>query len=134
MDSNEVFSSSYQRCCIDQEFLTYFLQHFCRTNPRFSERFGGVDIDQQTKMLKASIILIHNASENAYVRNNVKNLAIQHKNLGLNIKGEELVAWRESLLVTVKAFDPHYNDDIDDAWRSALKVGMELMKEHATYS
>ncbi|KII76082.1 globin [Vibrio renipiscarius] len=132
MDSGESFSASYQRCCIDEEFLSFFLQHFCLTNPRFSDRFEDVDTRRQTTMLKASIILIQNASENTFIRNNVQNLARRHKDMGLNIQPEELIAWRESLLATVEAFDPLYDDDVGDAWRSTLQIGIDIMEEYCT--
>lgn len=131
MSYGESFRASYDRCNIDEDFLTFFLQHFCSTNPRFAERFCGVDNEQQTKMLKASIILVQNAAENPYIRNNVKSLAKHHKEMNLNIKPEELVAWRESLLATVANFDPLFDDDIDQAWRATLELGIEIMSKHA---
>nr|WP_264875970.1 globin [Vibrio agarivorans] len=82
-------------------------------------------------MLKASIILVQNASDNPYIRNNVKSLAKRHKDMNLNIKPEELVAWRESLLVTVANFDPLFDDEIEQAWRSTLELGIEIMSKHA---
>ncbi|MGR5120910.1 globin domain-containing protein [Vibrio astriarenae] len=127
----ESFRASYARCNIDEDFLTFFLKHFCSTNPRFSERFCGVDNEKQTRMLKASIILVQNASDNPYIRNNVKSLAKRHKDMNLNIKPEELVAWRESLLVTVANFDPLFDDEIEQAWRSTLELGIEIMSKHA---
>lgn len=50
MTSNELFYESFERCRIDQAFLESFLADFCQHNPRFSERFEKVGLEQQTKI------------------------------------------------------------------------------------
>lgn len=131
MSSNEIFLNSYQRCRIGVHFLTDFLDHFCATNHRFQERFGAVDTKKQARMLKASLVLIQNASALASVRDTVRKLGDKHKEMGLNISEEELDMWVESLLATVEKYDPLYNDVIEKAWRDTLEVGIGIMKEKA---
>ena len=129
MTSNELFYESFARCRIDQAFLESFLAYFCQHNPRFSERFEKVGLEQQTKMLKASIILIYNSAGLPSVRNSVKRLGKQHKDLGMDISEQELNEWFKSLLNTVKKYDPHYNDQVEQAWTETLDVGLKIMKQ-----
>ena len=129
MDHSERFYESFQRCRIDQEFLEVFLSDFCEHNPRFSERFSSVGLEEQTKMLKASIILIYNSASLPSVRNSVKNLGRRHKNLGLDISEDELNAWFDALLNTVKKFDPLYDESVDAAWTETLRLGLSIMKK-----
>ncbi len=129
MTSNELFYESFERCRIDQAFLESFLADFCQHNPRFSERFEKVGLEQQTKMLKASIILIYNSAGLPSVRNSVKRLGKQHKNLGMDISEQELNEWFKSLLNTVKKYDPHYNDQVEQAWTETLDAGLKIMKQ-----
>lgn len=129
MEHNERFYESFERCRIDQEFLESFLADFCEHNPRFSERFANVGLEQQTKMLKASIILIYNSSGLPSVRNSVKRLGKQHKDLGMHISEQELNEWFQSLLNTVKKFDPHYDAQVEQAWTQTLDVGLKIMKQ-----
>ncbi|MDK9737126.1 globin [Vibrio sp. D404a] len=129
MEHNERFYESFERCRIDQEFLESFLADFCEHNPRFSERFANVGLEQQTKMLKASIILIYNSSGLPSVRNSVKRLGKQHKDLGMHISEQELNEWFQSLLNTVKKFDPHYDAQVEQAWTETLDVGLKIMKQ-----
>lgn len=129
MEHNERFYESFERCRIDQEFLESFLADFCEHNPRFSERFASVGLEQQTKMLKASIILIYNSSGLPSVRNSVKRLGKQHKDLGMHISEQELNEWFQSLLNTVKKFDPHYDAQVEQAWTETLDVGLKIMKQ-----
>ncbi|WP_215403336.1 globin [Vibrio gigantis] len=129
MTSNELFYESFERCRIDQTFLESFLDDFCQHNPRFSERFEKVGLEQQTKMLKASIILIYNSAGLPSVRNSVKRLGKQHKDLGMDISEQELNEWFKSLLNTVKKYDPHYNEQVEQAWTETLAAGLNIMKK-----
>ena len=129
MTSNERFYESFERCRIDQEFLESFLADFWVHNPRFSERFENIGFEQQTKMLKASIILIYNSSGLPSVRNSVKKLGKRHKDLGMDISEQELNDWFNSLLNTVKKYDPHYDEQVEQAWTETLDVGLTIMKK-----
>ncbi|MFA0078547.1 globin [Vibrio artabrorum] len=129
MTSSELFYESFKRCRIDQEFLESFLADFCKHNPRFSERFENIGLEQQTKMLKASIILIHNSVGLPSVRNSVRKLGKRHKDLGLNISEQELNEWFQSLLNTVKKYDPHYDAQVEQAWTETFDVGLKIMKK-----
>ncbi|MEZ8781238.1 globin [Vibrio splendidus] len=129
MKPNELFYESFERCRIDQEFLESFLADFCEHNPRFSERFEKIGLEQQTKMLKASIILIYNSAGLPSVRNSVKKLGKRHKDLGMDISEQELNEWFNSLLNTVKKYDPHYDESVEQAWTETLEVGLTIMKK-----
>lgn len=129
MALNELFYESFERCRIDQEFLETFLADFCEHNPRFSERFETIGLEQQTKMLKASIILIYNASGLPSVRNSVQKLGKRHKDLGMDISEQELNEWFHSLLNTVKQYDPHYDEHVEQAWTETLEAGLTIMKK-----
>lgn len=102
MSPNELFYESFE--LQDRpRILETFLADFCEHNPRFSERFESIGLEQQTKMLKASIILIYNSSGLSSVRNSVKRLGKRHKDLGMDISEQELNEWFNSLLNTVKS-------------------------------
>ncbi|WP_394153737.1 globin [Vibrio maritimus] len=131
MNSGEIFLNSYQRCRIGTEFITDFLDLFCDANPRFLDRFQEVDKKQQARMLKASLVLIQNASTTSAVRNTVRNLAVKHKDMELEISAKELDMWVDSLLATVAIYDPFYDEDVEQAWRNVLALGIEIMKENA---
>ena len=85
MTSNELFYECFERCRIDHAFLESFLTDFGQHIPRLSERFEKVGLEQQTKMLKASITLIYNSAGLPSERNSVKRLGKQHKDLGMDI-------------------------------------------------
>ncbi|MFA0373029.1 globin, partial [Vibrio sp. 10N.222.54.F6] len=82
-----------------------------------------------TKMLKASIILIYNSSGLPSVLNSVKKLGKRHKDLGLDISEIELNEWFNSLLNTVKKYDPHYDENVERAWAETLDAGLTIMKK-----
>ncbi len=128
-DYQDTFHESYRRINIDREFLGFFLEDFCASNPRFAKRFSEVDKAKQSKMLKASIILIFNSAENPFIQNNVATLGQNHKNLGLNIAQHELDEWTDSLLRTVRKFDPYFDENIEQAWRKTLEIGLKIMSD-----
>ncbi len=80
-------------------------------------------------MLKASIILIYNSAGLPSVLNSVKRLGKQHKDLEMDISEQELNEWFKSLLNTVKKYDPHYNEQVEQAWTETLDVGLKIMKQ-----
>lgn len=129
MQYSEQFYESFRRCRIDQEFLEMFLSDFCEHNPRFYERFEEINLEQQTKMLKASVILIYNSAQLPSVRNSVRKLGRKHKDLGMKISEQELNMWFDSLLKTVKRTDPCYNSEVEEAWKHTLALGLDIMKQ-----
>ncbi|MCF4175362.1 MULTISPECIES: globin [Vibrio] len=131
MNNNEAFLDSYQRCRIGTEFMTDFLTIFCDANPRFLERFDGVDVEKQARMLKASLVLIQNTSTTTSIREAIRKLATKHKEMRLDISENELDMWVDSLLATVEIHDPLYDESIELAWRNVLNLGIEIMKEKA---
>ncbi|MGF1818007.1 globin, partial [Vibrio splendidus] len=41
----------------------------------------------------------------------------------------ELNEWFNSLLNTVKKYDPHYDENVERAWAETLDAGLTIMKK-----
>ncbi|PMH41390.1 hypothetical protein BCU68_15635 [Vibrio sp. 10N.286.49.B3] len=134
MDYNEVLYESYQRCIEKPLFLKQFLEIFSGCNPKFSMMFENVDLERQERMIKAALILLFNASGVDGIRMLVKRLVQRHRDMGIHIQAEELDIWFDALLHTVEQHDPHYNDEIKEAWIKVFSIGLNAMKEECTAS
>ena len=53
-----------------------------------------------------------------------------HSKTRTDIPASLYALWLDSLLDTVRQFDPLYDDAVDQAWREALEPAIEYMKRH----
>jgi hemoglobin-like flavoprotein len=54
-------------------------------------------------------------------------LAERHSSRDLNIGAEFYDYWLDSLLATVKEFDPEYAPEVEDAWERVMGVGIRFL-------
>ncbi|KLV07000.1 hypothetical protein ABT56_07590 [Photobacterium aquae] len=129
MDFHQIFNDSYQRCQRHPQFFQIFYRNFWQQEERFQKMFENVDMTRQIKMLKLSILMIMLASTSEEAKDNIRRYARRHGPDGIGAQPEDFDIWIDSLLKAVKECDTHYNSDIDKAWRTCFKTGMEIMKQ-----
>ncbi|MGF1692135.1 globin [Photobacterium kagoshimensis] len=129
MDIIQLFNDSYDRCNRNDEFLDIFYTKFFEKGKRFKQMFDGVDMEKQTTMMKASLLIIMLASTSASARANVKKYALRHGKDGLGISEDDLSIWFTCLLEAVAICDPKFDERIDEAWRHCFADGLQIMRE-----
>ena len=57
-------------------------------------------------------------------------IGAQHSKRVLNIEPQMYDDWLDSLVETVRAFDPKFYDDVELAWRMSMAAGIAFMRFH----
>jgi len=58
----------------------------------------------------------------------LRDLGESHNRSNYNIKPEWYDLWEQSLLKTVRAHDPEWTPELQQAWREVLKPGIDLIR------
>ncbi|MEH6649507.1 MAG: globin [Motiliproteus sp.] len=119
---------SYQRCIGEFDFLHDFYLSFIESAPEIAAHFERTDIDHQTVMLRASLdLMLGNPQQQE--RHDLNAIAKAHSRAGFGIPPQLYDFWLDSLLSTVRNYDHAFNTELEQAWRDALRPGIDYMKE-----
>ena len=106
-------------------FIGAFYKRFLSKSVELSILFANTNMHKQKRMLALSLLYV-GAFDPIQGPNDVMIvLSRQHRALGLTPKLYGL--WLESLLDTVKAYDPECDEDVCESWRRHLGPGIEYM-------
>ncbi|HHC7381553.1 TPA: globin [Vibrio parahaemolyticus] len=128
MNVIEVFNDSYERCVLSEHFFERFYAKFWSKGKSFRQKFEGVDMQKQVRMLKGSIVFFMMTDTSSDARKMMEKYGKKHGIGNIGIKPEDIDIWFESLLETVQECDYEYNSDVEKAWRACFKLGLEIMK------
>jgi len=125
----QTYEMSLDRCAANPAFFDRFYQIFVASSPKVAAKFAQTDFARQRKALEASLHLMIKAvrDDRSGMDAYLKDLADRHSCRDLNIGSEFYDYWLDSLLSTVKEFDPEYGETVRDAWERVMLVGIEYM-------
>ncbi len=129
--STDAFLASLKRCLATPGFLVAFYDRFLGASAEVREKFRGVDMKQQARVLEDSLYVVANAvqgREGSPARGDLPRLAERHSRRNLDIRPELYDVWAECLVETARAHDPQWADDVAAAWRETLAFGVEYMR------
>jgi hemoglobin-like flavoprotein len=126
------FEASLERCSADPDFLDIFYGNFLGSSPKVREKFAGVDFDRQKRALRASfdMMLLAARDDGHDPGTYLRDLADRHGARQLRIGAEHYDLWLDSLLKTVKACDPGWSPDVEQAWEAVMGIGIRYLCEH----
>ncbi|MCB0333748.1 MAG: globin [Bdellovibrionales bacterium] len=123
----ETFHDSLERCRDRTDFFNLFYDRFLASDGEISVFFEGKDLARIIKMVKDALYLIMMASDtSSFAAKKIERLGEFHSAFG--IKAEHYDHWLSALLSTVEEADPHFSQDVADAWVKVMGVGIEIMK------
>ena len=129
--ATDAFLASLKRCLAAPGFLTGFYDRFIGSSDEVREKFRGVDMKRQARMLEDSLYVVAVAvqgEEGSLARGDLPRLAERHSRRDLDIRPELYDLWARCLVETARAHDPQWADDVAAAWRETLAVGVEYMR------
>ncbi|MDW2453862.1 globin [Vibrio sp. 1249-1] len=129
MNVIEVFNDSYERCASDQEFFDLFYKNLWSKSANFRQKFDGIDMHQQVRMLRGSIVFFMMADTSTEAHKMVEKYGKKHASAEIGIEPQDFDVWLESSLETVRQCDSGYDTDVETAWRTCFKTGLEVMKQ-----
>lgn len=133
-DFLEKFNDSYERvlgALADKDhFFQDFYIEFISRSPEINEKFANTDLNKQARMLKKSLTYMVNFFVNKKSSDYLEEIAWLHSFDKHDIRPNLYEEWTESLIKSVADHDPHFDPDIELAWRIVMAPGIEFMKFH----
>jgi hemoglobin-like flavoprotein len=111
--------------------VTGFYQRFTGSSEEVREKFRGVDMERQVRMLADSLYVVAVAvqgEEGSIARGDLPRLAERHSRRDLDIRPELYDLWAQCLVETAREHDPQWTAEVEAAWRETLAVGIEYMR------
>jgi hemoglobin-like flavoprotein len=132
MSQKEIIEArdSLTRCLTVAGFFDRFYELFLASSPEVAEKFKSTNFVEQKKMLESSLylMLVAAGTSKGVGHSELERVAQRHSRKDLNIQPELYTLWLDCLMQAVSEHDPQYTPELDQAWREALKDGIELMK------
>ena len=131
-ETTDRFLHSLTRCLAEPAFLEGFYDRFVGSSEEVREKFHGVDLKRQVRMLEDSLYVVAVAvqgEEGSPARGALPWLAERHSRRDLDIRPELYDLWIDCLVDTARAHDPEFSPEIESAWRETLTVGANYMRE-----
>ena len=129
--ATDVFLASLKRCLGAPGFLVEFYERFVGSSDEVREKFRGVDLKRQARVLEDSLYVVAVAvqgEEGSLARGDLPRLAERHSRRDLDIRPELYDLWAQCLVETARAHDPEWTVDVEAAWRDTLAFGIESMR------
>ncbi len=128
----KTFDDSLARCNSSPAFLDRFYETFLASSPKVREKFAHTDFTRQKRALRASLyaMLLAASDEDKGPERYLRDLAELHSSKRLNIGAEFYDLWLDSLLATVKEFDPQYSPEVEKTWERVMMVGIDYLLSH----
>ena len=130
MDGSAITTAkaSYHRCAASPDFLPAFYRNFFQACPAAEPLFATTDFTRQVKLLSHAIgLLLIFPQEHPQEPNPLTRLAEKHGPAGLKIDPAWYPLFMDSLVLTASQFDPEFSPALGQAWRDALRPGIEYM-------
>jgi hemoglobin-like flavoprotein len=130
--ATDVFLASLKRCLGAPEFLSAFYERFTASSEEVREKFRGVDMKRQARVLEDSLYVVAVAvqgAEGSLARGDLPRLAERHSRRDLDIPPELYDLWVQCLVETARAHDPHWTGEVEAAWHDTLVSGVEYMRQ-----
>ncbi len=128
----KTFDDSLARCNANPAFLDRFYETFLASSPKVREKFAHTDFTRQKRALRASLyaMLLAASDEDKGPERYLRDLAELHSSRRLSIGAEFYDLWLDSLLATVKEFDPEYSPEVEKTWERVMMVGIDYLLSH----
>lgn len=131
-ESIGVAKASFDRCSASPEFLSAFYRNFFLACPEAKPLFAKTDFKRQTVLLRDAIGLLLIApffsTDPDAAPTPLSRTAERHSRRDLDIAPRLYPPFVDSLMATVKEFDPEYSSAIEGAWRTAIAKGVAYMQ------
>jgi hemoglobin-like flavoprotein len=127
----DAFLASLKRCLGAPGFLAGFYDRFLTSSDDVREKFRGVDMQRQARVLEDSLYVVAVAvqgEEGSLARGDLPRIAERHSRRDLDVHPELYDLWVRCLVEAARDHDPQWSDDVAAAWRETLAFGVEYMR------
>ena len=129
---DKAFKESFLRVSKNEIAGVDFLQHFYdilfRKSSVIASMFKNTSMDSQKLLLKKSIAELLKFYEERQVNQHLLKIGQIHAPDKMNITPEMYDLWLDTLMETIKKYDPEFMPKIELSWRVTLSPGITYMK------
>ena len=105
-----------------------FYEIFINKSSAIAEMFKNTSMDSQKLLLKKSLAELLKFYEERQVNQHLLKIGQIHAPDKMNITPEMYDLWLDTLMETIKKYDPEFMPKIELAWRVTLSPGITYMK------
>jgi hypothetical protein len=131
VDSVDLFRASLKRCLEHPDFLLDFYGAFMDSSEEVRTKFARTDFKRQTGVLADSLWAMAVAAQGgpgSPARGDLPRLAEKHSREQLDVRPGLYDLWLDCLVATAGRHDPRFSPEVEEAWRSTLAVGIEILR------
>ena len=132
IDYAELFHTSYWRVRTtshsDLDFFDCFYVTFLGASPEVRAKFEQTGQARQKRMMRKALAHLDRLSVEKTADAYVQRLAQIHSREDRDIPPHLYTLWLDSLMATVRDYDPEWTNDVELAWRMALAPGITYMQ------
>lgn len=125
----EAVSQSYGRCCSQEGFFRDFYDEFMSRDPSIRAMFRSTDMSNQRQLLRGGILLLI-LHARGMSDSKLHALGKSHSHARMNIEPWMYGVWVDSLLSSVRRFDPRWQEEMANQWQAVLEKGLSIMQSH----
>lgn len=120
---------SYERSLAAPDFVDAFYQRLFERCPEAKPRFAQTDFDRQKKLIHHAFGLLLSFPTGAEGEPTIlTRLAERHSRRDLGIDPSFYPPFLESLVDTLRSYDPMFSPEVERAWRMTLSKGVAYMQ------
>lgn len=134
IDFNSV-KKSYGRCVFTRDakekFFTQFYDMFLNSHPAIGKKFSNTNFDKQIVMLKnaISMSIMYAEKQDELAKDVLTKIRQSHSHQRYDVKPEYYSYWLDSLIATLRACDPNFNDTLEQHWREMMQITIDYLVE-----
>jgi hemoglobin-like flavoprotein len=125
--AHTIAQHSYSRCLRAPDFFGILYDRLLASDPAIPPMFAQTEFPRQHKLLQhgLGLLLSYCNKPDAAL---LDRIAARHSSRGIDVPPAMYEHFVESLLHAVRESDPRFDDDVEVAWREAVRPGLDFMK------
>lgn len=124
--SVHVAQESYERCLRAPDFFAHLYERLLASDPVIPSMFARTEFPRQHRLLQHGLGLLLIYAKRAD-RELLDRIAARHSSSGLDVNPSLYPHFVSSLISAVRHCDPRCSEEIEQAWREAVRPGLEFM-------
>lgn len=125
--AHAIAHQSYSRCLRASGFLPRIYELLLESDPVIPPYFAETEFSRQHKLLQHGLGLLLSFARRPDPAL-LDRIAARHSRAGLDVPPAHYTLFVESLLGAVREHDPRYDGEIEEAWKEALRPGLDFMR------
>ena len=125
--AHTIAQHSYSRCLRSPDFFTDFYDRLLASDPAVPPMFASTEFPKQHKLLQHGLGLLLSYA-NRPDDTLLERIAARHSAGGVNVLPDMYPLFVDALVDTVREHDVRFDEEVEAAWREAVRPGIEFMQ------